>query len=86
MEFGLIRENPADANTEDPETGLVTGNVKVIGAGILSSFGEMEWSSSPAGVLPSKECRQMGGITEANGYDVEKLVKPVQASNAIYHS
>mmetsp|Transcript_152292 Transcript_152292/g.469181 ORF Transcript_152292/g.469181 Transcript_152292/m.469181 type:complete len:133 (+) Transcript_152292:245-643(+) len=30
-----------------------------MGAGILSSFGEMEWSAAQK---PSDECRQMGGI------------------------
>jgi len=34
-------------------------SIKVMGAGILSSFGEMEWS---AAAHPSDECREMGGI------------------------
>lgn len=50
VEFGLIKSR-ADANGEQ--------TIKVMGAGILSSFGEMEWS---AAAHPSEECRKMGGI------------------------
>lgn len=33
----------------------------MIGAGILSSFGEMEWAAAPS---PSHQCREMGGIAK----------------------
>eukprot|EP00929_Paragymnodinium_shiwhaense_P094224 TRINITY_DN54662_c0_g1_i1.p1 TRINITY_DN54662_c0_g1~~TRINITY_DN54662_c0_g1_i1.p1 ORF type:complete len:526 (+),score=31.52 TRINITY_DN54662_c0_g1_i1:66-1580(+) len=59
IEFGLIRD-PND-----------TEKVKVIGAGILSSFGEMEWSAS-SNALPSTECREMGGILKTH----PNLLKP----------
>jgi len=53
VEFGLVRPHHPRSYSGD-----CTG-VKVMGAGILSSFGEMEWSAAPH---PSEECRQMGGI------------------------
>merc|ERR1711862_541432 len=37
------------------------GGVKVMGAGILSSFGELEWSAAK---LPSADCIRMGGLAE----------------------
>jgi len=50
VEFGLLRED---------------GQVKAFGAGLLSSFGEMEWSCAES---PSLTCRKMGSM--------ERLVKP----------
>lgn len=44
VEFGLLREGD---------------EVKAYGAGVLSSFGEMEWSCAKE---PSLECREMGGM------------------------
>lgn len=44
VEFGLLEEE---------------GNIKAYGAGLLSSFGEMEWSCSGA---PSEECRISGSV------------------------
>ncbi|CAJ1393868.1 unnamed protein product [Effrenium voratum] len=46
VEFGLLREG---------------GQVKAFGAGVLSSFGEMEWACSGA---PSQECRDMGSMKD----------------------
>eukprot|EP00913_Durusdinium_trenchii_P018274 g17169.t1 len=46
VEFGLLREG------ED---------VKAFGAGVLSSFGEMEWACAD---VPSQECREMGSMKE----------------------
>lgn len=53
VEFGLIKPHHPDPADSDCR------GVKVMGAGILSSFGEMEWS---AALHPSQECREMGGI------------------------
>ncbi|CAD7958761.1 unnamed protein product [Amoebophrya sp. A120] len=47
VEFGLVRG------------GKDNKEVKAMGAGILSSFGEMEWAAADK---PSEECRQSGGI------------------------
>merc|ERR1711933_623858 len=47
-EFGLLRAG------EGEDIG-----VKVMGAGILSSFGEMEWAAAKH---PSEECIKMGGL------------------------
>jgi len=44
VEFGLVKEG---------------NDVKAFGAGLLSSFGELEWSCSPQ---PSLECREAGGV------------------------
>eukprot|EP00658_Telonema_sp_P-2_P009564 TRINITY_DN1356_c0_g1_i4.p1 TRINITY_DN1356_c0_g1~~TRINITY_DN1356_c0_g1_i4.p1 ORF type:complete len:486 (-),score=91.47 TRINITY_DN1356_c0_g1_i4:483-1940(-) len=46
VEFGVMKQ---------------AGELKAYGAGLLSSFGEMEWSTQPN---PSEECRQMGGIAK----------------------
>jgi len=44
------------------EFGLLetTTGYKAYGAGVLSSFGELEWACSPS---PSEECRQAGGLS-----------------------
>lgn len=47
VEFGLCREH---------------GAVKAFGAGLLSSFGEIEWACSSQ---PSEECRRNGGLDVA---------------------
>jgi phenylalanine-4-hydroxylase len=44
VEFGLIREG---------------SDIKAFGAGVLSSFGEIEWACSGQ---PSQECREMGSV------------------------
>jgi phenylalanine-4-hydroxylase len=44
VEFGLIREG---------------SDIKAFGAGVLSSFGEIEWACSDQ---PSEECREMGSV------------------------
>jgi len=64
VEFGLVKNMQPDPFDSDPGS-----RVKVMGAGILSSFGEMEWSAS---AQPSEECRQMGGIAR----DYPALSKP----------
>jgi len=48
VEFGLLKSRCGD-------------DVKVMGAGILSSLGEMEWAAAAA---PSEECREAGGISK----------------------
>eukprot|EP00929_Paragymnodinium_shiwhaense_P118629 TRINITY_DN90542_c0_g1_i1.p1 TRINITY_DN90542_c0_g1~~TRINITY_DN90542_c0_g1_i1.p1 ORF type:complete len:504 (+),score=129.55 TRINITY_DN90542_c0_g1_i1:97-1608(+) len=60
VEFGLIKSHP------DPQG---KQSVKVMGAGILSSFGEMEWSVADA---PSEEVRENGGMVR----DYPDLLKP----------
>jgi phenylalanine-4-hydroxylase len=47
VEFGLCQQE---------------GETKAYGAGLLSSFGELEWS---CGSSPSEECRESGGITKS---------------------
>jgi phenylalanine-4-hydroxylase len=54
VEFGLLSVN---------------GKHKAYGAGLLSSFGELEWSCSPN---PSEECMTSGGL---QAYDVFKDLK-----------
>lgn len=44
----------------------VDGSVKAYGAGVLSSFGELEWACSPN---PSDDCRASGGL---QAYDVTR--------------
>jgi phenylalanine-4-hydroxylase len=53
VEFGLVKST---AGEDD-------GGVKVMGAGILSSFGEMEWAAARQ---PGRECREMGGIARTH--------------------
>jgi phenylalanine-4-hydroxylase len=58
VEFGLLREQ---------------GKVKAYGAGLLSSFGEMEWACDEA---PSEECRAMGGITRSHPELTKPMLEP----------
>ncbi len=60
IEFGLIKGRPDKDGKR---------SVKVMGAGILSSFGEMEWAASDS---PSEESREMGGIAR----DYPEMKKP----------
>lgn len=61
VEFGLLRER---------------GELKAFGAGLLSSFGEMEWACSPT---PSQECRDMGSVPTLVNPSVVPL-KPFEAA------
>ena len=54
VEFGVLKED---------------GAVKAYGAGLLSSFGEMEWACAQS---PSEECRKSGGMLKNH----PKLLKP----------
>jgi len=57
VEFGVLQE--------------ANGAIKAYGAGVLSSFGELEWACSHS---PSDECRKMGGLLS---YDATKdLLRP----------
>lgn len=57
VEFGLLQEP--------------NGACKAYGAGVLSSFGELEWACAQS---PSEECRKMGGLLS---YDATKnLLQP----------
>lgn len=47
MEFGLLRDESAE------------NGVKAMGAGVLSSIGELEWSCTKE---PSAECRKSGSV------------------------
>lgn len=55
VEFGLLREG---------------GDVKAYGAGLLSSFGEMEWSCSGK---PSQEAREMGSVPHLTAPNIEQF-------------
>jgi len=65
VEFGLLREG---------------NDVKAYGAGLLSSFGEMEWSCAKE---PSEECRQMGSISTLLRPNILPL-DPLQAAKTEY--
>ena len=54
VEFGVCKEW-----VEDLETGERDQKIKAYGAGLLSSFGEIEWACSEK---PSMECRESGGM------------------------
>ena len=60
VEFGLLREG------ED---------VKAFGAGVLSSFGEMEWACSNS---PSQECREMGSMKD----QLKPILRPLNPFEA----
>eukprot|EP00434_Breviolum_minutum_P031682 symbB.v1.2.028017.t1/scaffold2923.1/size67120/3 len=60
VEFGLLREG------ED---------VKAFGAGVLSSFGEMEWACSSS---PSQECREMGSMKD----QLKPILRPLNPFEA----
>lgn len=61
VEFGLLKEGSEH---------------KAFGAGLLSSFGEMEWSCSPA---PSTTCREMGSMLALERPIVRPLCPAVAA-------
>jgi phenylalanine-4-hydroxylase len=68
VEFGVL---------QDPESGAVSA----YGAGVLSSFGELEWACAPE---PSDDCRKAGGL---QAYDATKRlmkpkIRPLEASSA----
>jgi len=65
VEFGLVRQG---------------GEVKAYGAGLLSSFGEMEWSCSRE---PSTTCREMGSVAELQAPSIVPL-DPTQAGKQAY--
>jgi len=60
VEFGLLKEGD---------------KVKAFGAGLLSSFGEMEWSSSHT---PSQECRDSGSMS----HQERPVLKPLDPAVA----
>jgi phenylalanine-4-hydroxylase len=62
VEFGLLKEK---------------GEVKAFGAGLLSSFGELEWSCSEN---PSEECRRMGSVLHLKKPEVRPF-DPFNAAN-----
>jgi len=62
VEFGLVKSELAANDPDD-------SGIRAMGAGILSSFGEMEWACAGQ---PSEECREMGGISK----NFPKLMKP----------
>lgn len=65
VEFGLVREG---------------ADVKAFGAGVLSSFGEMEWSCSSQ---PSLTCRKMGSVEHLDKPRIVPL-DPSQAAKQPY--
>ena len=64
VEFGLVDED---------------GEKKAFGAGLLSSFGEMEWSCAEA---PSAEVRDMGGMTTNHPALRNPEVRPFKPEDA----
>jgi len=65
VEFGLVREG---------------SQVKAYGAGLLSSFGEMEWACS---ATPSATCREMGSVSHLERPQIRPL-KPTEAAKQAY--
>jgi len=65
VEFGLVREGDA---------------IKAFGAGVLSSFGEMEWACSSS---PSQTCREMGSVADLHRPEVLPL-EPAMAAKQEY--
>lgn len=70
VEFGLVK-SPG----KDPDD----SGVKAFGAGILSSFGEMEWSSA---AQPGEQCREMGGISKHHPHLMKPELKPFVPAQA----
>jgi len=64
VEFGLVEQQ---------------GKRKAIGAGLLSSFGEMEWACSDT---PSPEVRDMGGMTANHPSLTSPSVRPFKPEEA----
>jgi phenylalanine-4-hydroxylase len=64
VEFGLLREQ---------------GELKAYGAGLLSSFGEMEWSCD---ANPSQECRDMGSVPSLMRPNIEPFDPQVASTLA----
>lgn len=60
VEFGLLQEE---------------GQVKAYGAGLLSSFGEMEWACADE---PSDKCREMGGVATSYPDLMKPELKPFE--------
>merc|ERR1711972_402575 len=65
VEFGLLREGKS---------------VKAFGAGLLSSFGEMEWSCDKN---PSETCREMGSVKHLSTPNIVPL-DPATAAKTDY--
>lgn len=65
VEFGLLREG---------------NEIKAFGAGLLSSFGEMEWSCSGT---PSQTCREMGSMAHVVRPEIVPL-DPTEAAKQLY--
>jgi len=65
VEFGLLREGD---------------DIKAFGAGLLSSFGEMEWSCSKT---PSLTCREMGSVSKLDRPEILPL-DPAAAARREY--
>jgi len=65
VEFGLLREGD---------------DIKAFGAGLLSSFGEMEWSCSKT---PSLTCREMGSVANLDRPEILPL-DPAAAARKEY--
>lgn len=59
----------------------VNNEYRAYGAGVLSSFGELEWACAPS---PSLECRRMGGLQSYDAFrDLERpLMSPLEADVA----
>jgi len=70
VEFGLCKEPcPSGSGTK----------VKAFGAGLLSSFGEIEWACADA---PSEECRQAGGMMRDHADLLKPELRPLEAASA----
>jgi phenylalanine-4-hydroxylase len=64
VEFGLVRQD---------------GEVRAFGAGLLSSFGELEWSCARE---PSEECRQAGGLADLERPEIRSLDPTIAGKQA----
>eukprot|EP00939_MAST-03C_sp_MAST-3C-sp1_P003251 g3251.t1 len=71
VEFGLTMESSLMPGSDGDDLGDDDAhqNIKAYGAGLLSSFGEIEWSCAD---VPSLECRESGGMM----VDYADLKKP----------